>query len=352
LAKSRNDMSRIAMASCSLATAMVLAANPTGALELAAQATEFAQMPGQTLNACTNKAAATEALGRRDEAFELWSKAKNLAEEIGQPYNLHIVGLELDRLNNDIENARVRMQWFEERGLMNGVNIAKRYFPDLAEQEGLHAQKLAVRLEVLGSLQITGSETKTLRGRKRQELLALLLEARMSGRKDLSKLSLLDQLYPDEDELKANSSLKTTIHHLRESLGQPLIETTSGGYALANCESDAELFLATRDTRLWRGVYLEGLERFDSNVQEALYLALFQKAEALLSEDPDEVARVAKILIEAEPYELGYLALYLRALRLCKNHNRLARHYQEARTRMLEVGESLPETWQAFLSQS
>ena len=47
------------------------------------------------------------------------------------------------------------MQWFEERGLMNGVNIAKRYFPELSEKS------IEIRIDnipqvyVLGTLQIS-----------------------------------------------------------------------------------------------------------------------------------------------------------------------------------------------------
>ncbi len=351
LAKSRNDTSRLTSASCRLAIAMVLAGNPTSALELATQATELSQTPAQTLNACTNKAAATEALGRRDEALKLWSRAKSLAEEIGHPYNLHIVSLELDRLNNDLESARTRMQWFEERGLMNGVNIVKRYFPELADSQKVVVMESKVRLEVLGTLQFTSTETTSVRGRKRQELIALLVEARISGRSEVSRLTLLDKLYPDEDELKASSSLKVVVHSLRETLGENALTTTNNGYALGECSTDAELFLQTGDTALWRGLYLEGLELAnESNVRDSLYELLFEKAKALLERDSKEVARVGKILIEADPYNTDYLRLYFAALRLDKNHGKLTRHYQEARTRMLEVNEALPETWQGFLS--
>jgi hypothetical protein len=330
---------------------MVLAGNPTSALELATKATELAQAPAQTLNACTNKAAATEALGRRDESLELWSRAKSLAEEIGHPYNLNIVSLELDRLNNDLESARTRMQWFEERGLMNGVNIAKRYFPELSEKKETSKQIASgLRLEVLGSLQARGDKPIPIRGRKRQELLALLLETRISGRNEVSRLTLLDALYSNEDELKAGSSLKVVVHSLRETLGENALTTTNSGYALGDCSSDAELFLQTGDTTLWRGLYLEDLESYDSTVRDSLYLALFEKAKALLDDNPKEVARVGNILIEADPYNRDYLKTYFTALRLNNNHGKLTRHYAEARTRLLEIGEGLPETWQGFLS--
>ncbi len=85
-------------------------------------------------------------------------------------------------------------------------------------------------------------------------------------------------------------------------------------------------------------------------MRDLLYLSLFEKAKALLEDNPKEAARVANILVEAEPYNTDYLKTYLAALRLSNNHGKLTRHYAEARTRLLEVNESLPETWQGFLN--
>ncbi len=348
LAKSRGDTRQVISASCNLAIARILGGNPLGALELATQATELAQTPQQMLSACTSKAATMESLGRHDEARRQWRDAKNLAEEIGRPYNLQLVNLELDRLDGDVASARRRMRWFEERGLTNGVNIAKRYFPELADTTPEQVEG-NVRLEVLGPLQVTRQTTLSVRGRKRQELLSLLLEARISGRSEVSRLALLDTVYPGQDEFKANSSLKNVVHGLRETLGERVIATTNTGYALGPCTSDAEQFLQTGDTSLWRGGYLEGLDFEESTLRDSLYTKLFESAETLLELDPKEAARVGGILVEAEPYNTDYLRTYLAALRSSKNHNKLTRHYRQARERLLEVGETLPETWQAFL---
>jgi DNA-binding SARP family transcriptional activator len=245
------------------------------------------------------------------------------------------------------------MHWFAEHGLLNGVTIAKRYFPELAETEKTSVKKRVLQLEVLGSLRITEQTTTAVRGRKRQELLALLLEARISGRREVPRLTLIEVLYPDDDELKASSSLTSIIHSLRETFGESVILTTASGYTLGNCTSDAEVFLQTGDTLRWAGTYLEGLALSDeSSVRDSLYLALADKATALLELDPKEAARVGSILIEAEPYRIEYLKIYLTALRLTNSHGKLARHYQDARERFLEVGETLPDTWQDLLSQS
>jgi DNA-binding SARP family transcriptional activator len=297
------------------------------------------------------KAKALTALNRASEARLLFQQAYEVAKQIRHEVNQQKISLDLDRLGNDVEGARKRMEWFEERGLMNGVNIAKRHFPELAERRQPTKQvENQVRLEILGTLQVRGDKVSPIRGRKRQELLALLLEARISGRNEVSRLTLLDTLYPEEDELKASASLKSLVHSLRETLGENTITTTNNGYALGSCTSDAELFLQTGDTSLWRGLYLEDLESDDSTVRDSLYLALFEKVKTLLEIDPKEAARVGGILLEADPYNTDYLKTYLTALRLSNNHGKLTRHYREAKTRLLEVGETLPDTWQGFLS--
>jgi two-component SAPR family response regulator len=196
-----------------------------------------------------------------------------------------------------------------------------------------------------------GGEIETIKGRKRQELLALLVGAKLSGRTEVSRLELLSTLYPNDDELRASNSLKGLIHALRETLGTNALLTTPNGYALGTLETDAENFLKTGNPRLWRGVYLEGLElETRETVSNSLYLLLFEKAQTLLTTDPKEAVRVAKILLEADPYNQTYLKLCLQALRATSNHKSLSRLYTEARAKLAEVGEKLPENWQGFLS--
>ncbi len=301
------------------------------------------------------KAYLCKAKGQREEARDLFQAALRDAKERGSLLEQERLGLELDRLSNDIEGARTRMQWFEERGLLHGVNIAKRLFPELAAQE-LQAvvEKPALRLEVLGTMQlIQDGETEAVRGRKRQELLAVLLEAKLSGHSEVGKLELIDALYPDEDELKASTNLRELIHVLRERLGSEAIITTATGYALGKVESDAAAFLKTGDTSLWRGLYLEGIAiEQQGTVAEPLYLLLYSKAQEVLGSNPKETVRVGKILWAYDPYNQEYLRLCVQALRASNNHKSLTRLYTEARERFSEVGEGLPESWQAFLSES
>lgn len=329
--------------------------NPHLALAYATEALELAtglNILEAIVNSHHARGLALVDLHQKDEAKEAFTLACQLAEQHGLVLETNKYGLELDRLTNDIENARKRMQWFEERGLLNSVNIAKRYFPELASVNNELISEIAVpRLNVLGIMQMSHEgKTEAVRGRKRQEFLASLLESRLAGRAEVSRLELLDALYPDEDELKALQNLKSLIHSLRSSFGEGFILTTNTSYSLGAMKSDAEEFLETGNTTLWRGVYLENIEtNVRESVQDSLYLALFEKTKALLETDSQEAARAGRFLLEADPYNAPYLALNVRALRARDNYKTLKQIYSEARERLAEVGEHLPENWLDFL---
>jgi hypothetical protein len=124
------------------------------------------------------------------------------------------------------------------------------------------------QLEVLGTFRIAedrieeGRETRqsqTIKGRKRQALLACLLEARIAGREEVSKTELIDSLLNEVPETQGLNALRIEVHRLRLRLHPSVIETTINGYRLGQISSDAELFLEGKDTRLWRGAYLDGI---------------------------------------------------------------------------------------------
>ena len=338
------------------AFAQARAGYPEQALALTAEADGLAEDAGNSpYDALQTHWARGLALGALDEqaaAVAALQQALKLARELHLQVDEHKIGLELDRRLGDLESARQRLQWFAERGLANGVHLAHRLFPQLAPPArailiGLEPPSGALRLEVLGPLQFSG---EPLRGRKRQELLALLLEARLASKDEVGKLELLDSLYPGEDEEKAAAALKELIHKARSTLGASLVVTTPSGYALgAAITSDLEEFLRTQDTGLWRGVYLGGLPSLYETVRESVYLALHNSAQALLEAEPREAARLGRILLEADPYDLEALRLTLEALRRLHNYKSLNRLYQEARARMLEVGECLSASWAEFL---
>ncbi len=356
-AKRMNNPGNVADALCTLALAQLdsghiaEAEQSVGAAALLLQGLELQQAQ---LSLRVTKAYLCKAKGQLDEAKSLFQVAIQDALERGALLEEQRLGLELDRLDNNVESAKKRMQWFEERGLVNSVNISKRLFPELVsgEVQPVMLTKIPLQLEVLGTMQfVQNGVTEGVRGRKRAELLGVLLEAKLSGRGEVSRLELLDTLYLDEDELKAATNLREMVHVLRERLGAETILTTTTGYALGDVESDAELFLTTGDTRLWRGAYLEGvtLEQ-QGSVAESLYLLLFSKARDILGTDAKEATRLGRILLEYDPYNQEYLRLCMQALRSGNNHKSLTRLYMESREKFVEVGETLPESWQVFLS--
>ncbi|MDX2004952.1 MAG: tetratricopeptide repeat protein [Meiothermus sp.] len=330
--------------------------NPQRGLELCQQALEIAQSSAESELLCIVQSfcgEALEVLERPSEAREDFLQALRLAESTGLMYEAQRIGLRLDALEKNPLRAKTRLEWLSQRGLRSGVALAGELFPALEHQPSAVVEPELPRLEVLGPMGWrVGEEVQPVRGQKRKELLAMLLEARMAGRAEVGKLELLDALYPEVDEAQAGASLKTGISQLRSAYGQAVLRTTSGGYALGEVESDAEAFLRDGSPGLWRGPYLIDAESRDENVREGMYQALKRAVEERLQSDPAEAVRSSRILLEAEPYDLGVLTLGLRALRASNNHRSLARAYHAARERMLEVGESLPEQWAEFLEMA
>jgi tetratricopeptide (TPR) repeat protein len=350
--------SKLFMARCRLSEVETRLGRAARGLEIAEECLAMAQGFGikqPQYQALTAKGLALAELGQREAARSCLQEAYQLASGSDWQVYAERIGLELDRITANLESARARLAWFEAHGLMNGVNIARRHFPELAPSllpPKTTPQSLP-RLEVLGSMQITqNGKVEAVRGQKRKELLAVLLLARMAGRAEVSMLELIETLYPGIPDEEASDALKQTVFKTRSTLGQSLIATTATGYALGNLESDAEIFLRTQQTSLWRGAYLQdvGLEA-DETVRDAIYHALRCSIQNLLDTHPLEATRLGRILLEAEPYDQEALRLTCMALRRSENHRSLARLYQQARGNFLEVGEELPTDWAVFLEQ-
>ncbi len=295
---------------------------------------------------------ALEALGRRDEALAAFQTASTRARDLHMPLHHHRYGLEADRLSGDQERAEDRKAWFAARGLQHGVNLAERYFPPTGTTGAAEpAVRESRRLELLGSMRLTaGQVTVQVRGRRRQALLLALVDARLSGRPEVDRLTLIDTLYPSVDESKATANLKQLISDLRKELGATLVDTTPTGYALGDVATDAEEFLASGDTRLWRGAAGAGVAwDLSGNVLDRLYATLAAAALAALGSDPSEAARVASLLRSHDPYDAEYLRLQLQALARAAPPRTLATEYARARALFAEVGEVLPETASTFL---
>ncbi|GBF07418.1 tetratricopeptide TPR_4 [Deinococcus aerius] len=287
--------------------------------------------------------------GRVDAARALLERALTLARTHGPAREAQLCGLALDHLRGDAAGARARQAWFEARGLGALAARARRLFPEPAAPDV--PAPPALRLNVLGPPTLErGGQRVVYRGRRRTELLACLLEARLAGRAELGTLDLLDALYPGEPEEAARRTLKQHVHLLREALGAGCVLSTPGGYALGAVGSDAEAFLAGGPAALWRGPYLGGLaEGWQPGVRDALSLALRERVETLLLSDPPEAARLGRVLCEMEPYDGEALRLTLSALEAAGEHRAAGQFYRERRAALLEVGEVLPVEAGAFV---
>jgi tetratricopeptide (TPR) repeat protein len=292
---------------------------------------------------------ALERLGRLEEALEALSEAVAGMRALGHEPFAHRLALEIDRIRGDRKAAERRIQRFEQAQNPHWVKLARRYFPPagtLAEPP-----PPGIELEVLGPVRLWVEGSPVEYGaRKGWELLGVLLEARLAGRSEVTKLDLIDTLYPEMDEGKAAAALKQLVYRLRSALGSAVITRTSQGYALGAVASDAEQFLQRGDTRLWRGPYLQGVSGgWDASVRESLYHALRTQASRLLPNAPEEALRIGRLLLEADPYDLEGLTLGVRALQHMNNPAGAERLYRQAREHFAEVGERLPEDWQQFL---
>ena len=300
---------------------------------------------------------ALERFGRVTEALEVLAQASDQMRNLGNAAYAERLALEVDRIHGDIEAARTRLGHLNEYPGWSAV--VHRYFPNILETSSEQPMPSssettdpnAVRLTILGAFRLeVGSEAITPPAAQGKILLALLLEARLTGRDGVKVLELLDAIYPDFDEARGQGALKQLVFRLRAGLGKAAILRVSDGYALGRVETDAESFLEHRRTQLWRGPLLNDLpEEIAPDLRDALEQALRVQAQVLLERDPLEAARVAELLRETNPYDADALRLTLRALEVADEPRRLERVYAQARDQFADVDEHLPVSWKAFL---
>lgn len=362
-----------AFALATLARVAAWAGDLVQALACAQEAVSSARQASDesTFLALAALAAAHAAAGQVPQARLALAEAHTAASAGSFALDLRRLTLEAARLEGDLSLAREQWAWFGSHGLLGGVKLAERAFPELAAGDAAcpgpaaffsappatllpdTLQPDTLHLEVLGPMRLGfPGKTQPVRGRKRRELLAALLDARLRGRPEVPRLDLLDAVYPGVGELQAAASLRELVHLTRAAFGQGVIQTAPDSYGLGNLTSDAEQALRGGDTRLWRGPYFENAAPVcpDEAVGEALLLTLHARTEAALATDPHEAARCARLLLEADPYSHAALRLSLQALRAAGNHHGLTRLYKAAKTRFLEVGETLPGRWADFLA--
>lgn len=330
-------------------------AAPAAALEYARELERVAGRTGLEEDATASAALmgrSLAALGQREAALPHLRRAADLYQAHGNQSEALSHALEVDRLENDLEAARQKLAWFESHGDTRNAARAVAYFPQLQSAQSVTAVQSPARLNVLGSvtLERDGQPVAT-RAKKRLEILAYLLETRIGGRFEASTLELLDALYSGEPETEARNTLKQQVYLIRSTLGADSVVSTPSGYALGSVSSDAEDALRLHEPRLWRGIYLANLgDGWRAGVREALVLELSSGVAGLMVTDAAEAARLGEILIEMEPYDSGALHLTVRALEASGDRRGARRVYTEGRTRLQEIGETLPESFNTFAS--
>ncbi len=294
---------------------------------------------------------ALERLGQREAALEAIDRAAQDIHALGYAGYAARLALEADRIRDDALSARAHLGSIETLHHRGWMHVAHRLFPVQSQAAQSQAaltvlsrlNTAVARLELLGELRLIGpdgpQQAPAAQGRA---LLVMLLEARATGREGVRVLDLLDALYPDALEAKAQGALKQLVYRLRGGLGKRAIVRLSEAYALGEISSDAEDFLFTHDTQLWRGACLTDLEMdVASTLRETLYESLRGRAEALVSNDPLEAARLAAILTEADPYDRTAFEIGARALTNATETVRLERWLLTASANLGEVGEQL-----------
>jgi tetratricopeptide (TPR) repeat protein len=295
-----------------------------------------------------------------EKTSDLQSAIAHLEEALLGVYQYEdrmLIQIKLAHLKNDSSSANELLSRFKTDGFGLGVTFALQLFPQLNAPMKPAQNTSTLRINALGTLQIFNNNNLiTLRGEKRKQFVALLLEAQIVGNPEVKTLELMDTLYSDLNDDEARKAIQQLVFRIRAQLGAESLQTTNDGYALCAVQSDVQDFLETGDTRLWRGAYLEDAPLLTSSryqsLSEGIYNQLEHQVPSLIENDPIEATRVCKILLEAVPYDLEILKLAIKALQIQKNYMAIARLYARARASWLEVGEHLPDEWTALIASS
>jgi tetratricopeptide (TPR) repeat protein len=296
------------------------------------------------------QALALERLGQTARATALLEEAVTQEARVYFECSPERIRVELLRLRGDRNGAGVLLRQLEESGQGLLAMRVRQAFPDLDATPVIVASPPA--LEVLGPIRWRG-ETIGERGRKGNELLAYLLEARVEGRDAVPSEELFEVLYPNATDAQAAAALKQQVYRLRGVLGADAILRHADGYALGTFDSDLERYLETPRADLWRGAYLADLGAdHPSELRDRLIEALREHVLQLSRTDKREALRLSRILLEMDAYDFETLRLTLNAALEAGDTLSAIHAYASARARLEEIGETLPDTWQTFLEQS
>jgi tetratricopeptide (TPR) repeat protein len=300
-----------------------------------------------TPSAVLVQALALERLGQSTRAITLLEEAAQQEARVYFECSPERIRVELARMRGDRDAAVALLRELEASGQGLLASRVRQAFPDLDATPVPPASPPA--LEVLGPIRWRG-ETIGERGRKGNELLAYLLEARVEGRDAVPSEELFEVLYPNTTDAQATAALKQQVYRLRGVLGADAILRHADGYALGSFDSDLERYLATPRAELWRGAYLADLGvDHPSELRDRLVNTLREHVLQLTSTDKREALRLARILLEMDAYDLETLRLTLHAALEAGDTLSAIHAYASARARLEEIGESLPDSWQVFL---
>lgn len=345
LARKLRNPSLEADALAAASVAQTVSGRAEQALALADEAVVLeAQLPGSPRHQVQGRVARGRALvaGQVAEGLRELREAEQLARTHLSAYEADKICVEISRLEGNQAALEGLLAGFQEKGQGLGVLLARRALQSTSATLPASPEP-AGQLSVLGPLSVNG---KPVKGGVRRTLLLRLLAARLTGRAEVTRLDLSDELYPGQPEPQALDALKRAVSGLRAAYGREFIQTTSGGYALGSVQSDAETFLAAPDTRLWHGPCPPEL---DADVLDTLHRVLLTAAGTELEADPSEATRAGRLVLESDPLSETALKLTLRAMRRGGNHRSLERLYGQAQARFSEVGVQLPAKWADYL---
>ncbi|THF69306.1 hypothetical protein E7T06_12495 [Deinococcus sp. Arct2-2] len=304
-----------------------------------------------------------ERQGQTAAAIQAFEEACALGRTMKMAAYAERFGLEADRLRGDRQAAERRLAFFRQHHFSSFAYRTLQIFPpqeggdevdaplEPALSEPTSTPDL-LQLNVLGPVQMMqDGEVLAERSAKGFRLLICLLENRLAGRPGVTPDELLEILAPDDDPQQAMGRLRQQIRRLRATYGAACVVRTDYGYALgAEVMSDAELFLKTQQTSLWRGAYAADVPDFLSSARDVLAYGLRLAAYAAEPQDPAEAARLGQILLAMDPFDWPALSLTLRCLREGGEVMTLVSVYTQIRQQCALVGEPLPGTWEDFLA--
>lgn len=336
-----------------LSRAQMASRQPELALDTAIRAEQAAQelgYPEAQVAATQARAEALEGLGRSAEALTLYRAAAKQAQDISLLLEVQQLKLEIARLEGDLQGVSGCLAWFEKMDFPPSRARALQVLHTLRGEAvtikpAIPHEGAGLCLEALGTLQVrSGQAVQVVRGAQRGTLLLLLLEAKILGQPGVSRLELIDTLYPGQDEAAALANLKAAVFKARAAHSPALILTTPDGYALG-IGSDVGEFLASGNPGLWRGMYAGLALGPAGEVSDALLHTGRQKVSELMFTDSAEAARLSAILHASDPYDLPTLNLHCQALHAAQQGRTLKRTYERARLAFAQIGETLPAHW-------